>query len=121
MLSIDIEDRIVSLAQPHLRPIVRGKARTPVELGAKIAVGCVDGYVFLDHLDWNNFNEATDLPEPIEQFKHRFGHYLASVHADRIYRTRANRQLSAFDGCFSSTDRSRTGTIRNLSWLLLEF
>jgi transposase, IS5 family len=87
-----IEDRIVSLAQPHLRPIVRGKAGTPVEFGAKIAISCVDGYVFLDHLDWNNFNESTDLPEQIEPFKHRFGHYPASVHADRIYRTRANLQ-----------------------------
>lgn len=87
-----IEDRIVSIAQPHVRPIVRGKAGTPVEFGAKIAISCVDGYVFLDHLDWNNFNESTDLPEQIEQFKRRFGHYPASVHADQIYRTRANRK-----------------------------
>jgi hypothetical protein len=87
-----IEDRIVSIAQPHVRPIVRGKAGTPVEFGAKIAISCVEGYVFLDHLDWNNFNESTDLPEQIEQFKRRFGHYPASVHADQIYRTRANRK-----------------------------
>ena len=26
-----VEDRIVSLSQPHIRPIVRGKAGTPVE------------------------------------------------------------------------------------------
>jgi transposase, IS5 family len=87
-----IDDRIVSIAQPHVRPIVRGKAGTPVEFGAKIAISCVDGYVFLDHLDWNNFNESTDLPEQIEQFKRRFGHYPDSVHADQIYRTRANRK-----------------------------
>jgi hypothetical protein len=31
-----IEDRIVSLNQPHIRPIVRGKAGTPVEFGAKL-------------------------------------------------------------------------------------
>jgi hypothetical protein len=77
-----IEDRIVSLAQPHVRPIVRGKARTPVEFGAKIAISCVDGFVFLDHLEWNNFNESSDLPEQIERYKRRFGHYPASVHAD---------------------------------------
>jgi len=87
-----IDDRIVSLAQPHVRPIVRGKAGTPVEFGAKIAISCVNGYVFLDHLDWDNFNESTDLPEQIEQFNRRFGHYPASVHADQIYRTRANRK-----------------------------
>ncbi|WNZ28066.1 IS5 family transposase (plasmid) [Leptolyngbya sp. NK1-12] len=87
-----IDERIVSIAQPHVRPIVRGKAGTPVEFGAKIVISCVDGYVFLEHLDWNNFNESTQLPEQIERFKQRFGHYPASVHADQIYRTRANLQ-----------------------------
>jgi hypothetical protein len=93
-----IEDRIVSLAQPHVRPIVRGKAGTPVEFGAKIAISCVEGYVFLDHLEWNNFNESSDLPEQIERFKQRFGHYPASVHADQIYRTRANRKYCQQQG-----------------------
>lgn len=87
-----IDDRIVSIAQPHVRPIVRGKAGTPVEFGAKIAISCVDGYGFLEHLDWNNFNESTHLPEQIERFQQRFGHYPESVHADQIYRTRANLQ-----------------------------
>ncbi len=87
-----IDERIVSIAQPHVRPIVRGKAGTPVEFGAQIAISCVDGYGFLEHLDWNNFNESTHLPEQIERFKQRFGHYPASVHADQIYRTRANRK-----------------------------
>jgi transposase, IS5 family len=87
-----IDDRIVSIAQPHVRSIVRGKAGMPVEFGAKIAISCVDGFVFLDQLNWNNFNESTNLPEQIERFKHRFGHYPASVHADQIYCTRANRK-----------------------------
>lgn len=86
-----IEHRIVSLSQPHIRPIVRGKAGTPVEFGAKFSASCVDGNVFLDRLSWENFNESGDLPTQIEQFKHRFGHYPESVHADQIYRTRANR------------------------------
>lgn len=87
-----IDDRIVSLAQPHVRPIVRGKAGTPVEFGAKISLSCVNGIVFLDHLSWDNFNESQDLPQQVEQFKTRFGHYPESVHADQIYRTRANRE-----------------------------
>jgi transposase, IS5 family len=87
-----IGDRIVSLSQPHVRPIVRGKAGTPVEFGAKIAISCAQGYAFLDHLSWDNFNESGDLPEQVERFKQRFGHYPESVHADQIYRTRANRK-----------------------------
>jgi len=86
-----IEARIVSLAQPHVRPIVRGKAGTPVEFGAKISVSCVDGKVFLDHLSWDNFNESGDFQQQVESFRSRFGHYPESVHVDQIYRTRDNR------------------------------
>lgn len=46
------------------------------------------GYVFLDHLSWDNFNESEDLNTQIERFRTRTGHYSASVHADQIYRTR---------------------------------
>jgi hypothetical protein len=87
-----IDDRIVSLSQPHVRPIVRGKAGTPVEFGAKFSASCSQGFAFLDQLRWDNFNEAGDLPQQVEQFRTRFGHYPASVHADQIYRTRANRR-----------------------------
>ncbi len=86
-----IDDRIVSLTQPQIRPIVRGKAGTPVEFGAKISVSYSDGYCFLDHLSWDNFNESQDLESQVEQYKQRFGCYPESLHVDRIYPTRANR------------------------------
>ena len=85
-----VDDRIVSISQPHVRPIVRGKAGTPVEFGAKFDISCVAGYVFIDHLSWDNFNESNDLIPQIERFRTRTGHYPASVHADQIYRTRDN-------------------------------
>jgi hypothetical protein len=86
-----IDDRIVSITQPHVRPIVRGKSGTPVEFGAKLSVSCVDGHAFLDHLSWDNFNESGDLEEQVELFKSRFGHYPEVVYVDQIYRTRSNR------------------------------
>ena len=86
-----IEDRIVSLSQPHIRPIVRGKAGKPVEFGAKLSASYVDGYIFLDRISWDNFNESGDLKEQIEKFKDSTGSYPESVHVDRIYRTRENR------------------------------
>ncbi len=43
-----IDNRIVSLTQPHVRPIVRGKAGSPTEFGAKLSVSCVEGYVLLE-------------------------------------------------------------------------
>jgi transposase, IS5 family len=87
-----IEDRIVSLHQPHVRPIVRGKAGRPVEFGAKISVSLVDGFSFVDTLRWDAFNESGDLIGQIQAYHRRFGCYPESVHADRIYRTRANRR-----------------------------
>ena len=86
-----IDDRIVSITQPHVRPIVRGKSGTPVEFGAKLSVSCVDGHAFLDHLSWDNFNESGDLQHQVELFKSRFGHYPEAVYVDQIYRTRSNR------------------------------
>jgi transposase, IS5 family len=87
-----IEDRIVSISQPHVRPIVRGKLAAKTEFGAKISVSLHDGYVFLDHLSWNNFNESGDLCDQIEKYKIRLGFYPKSVHADKIYRTKENRK-----------------------------
>jgi hypothetical protein len=86
-----IDDRIVSINQPHIRPIVRGKAGKPVEFGAKISVSCFDNYVFLDHLSWDNFNESGDFQAQIEAYKSFTGYYPDSVHVDKIYRTRVNR------------------------------
>ncbi len=81
-----VDDRIVSISQPDLRPIVRGKAGKPVEFGAKVSVSCCDQYVFLDHLSWDNFNESGDLKTQVEQYKNYNGYYPDSVHVDRIYR-----------------------------------
>ena len=89
--SCRIDGRIVSLSQPHVRPIVRGKAKAPTEFGAKLSVSVIDGLVFLERLEWENFNESTGLIAQLEDYKARFGVYPVSVHADKIYRTRANR------------------------------
>ena len=86
-----IDDRIVSLTQPHVRPIVRGKAGKNVEFGAKISASCYGGYVFLDRMSWDNFNESTDFKAQVEKFKEITGAYPESVHVDKIYRTRENR------------------------------
>lgn len=94
-----IPDRIVSISQPHVRPIVRGKAGKKVEFGAKISISHLkEGYVVLDRLSWDAYNESADLTGQIESYRERCGHYPASVHADAIYRTRANRQYCSEKG-----------------------
>jgi len=85
-----ISDRIVSISQPHIRPIKRGKAGASTEFGAKISASLVDGYCFLDRLSWDNYNESLDLIAQIIVYKNRMGFYPSSVHADKIYRNRKN-------------------------------
>jgi hypothetical protein len=87
-----IEQRIVSIEQPYIRPIVRGKARQSVEFGAKISISYVQGYVFLDEISWENFNESTYLQKQVELYYQNFGYYPKSIHVDQIYRTKANRK-----------------------------
>mgnify|MGYP003455463018 FL=1 len=93
-----VDDRIVSLTQPHIRPIVRGKAGTPVEFGAKLSVSYHNGYVFIDRLSWENFNESGDLKSQAEDFKLATGNYPESIHVDQIYRTKENRAWCSMRG-----------------------
>ena len=86
-----VEHRIVSIHQPHVRPIVRGKANAKVEFGAKINVSLMNGFAFLEDLSWDAFNEGTRLIKTVEQYKDRFGYYPKEVLADKIYCNRTNR------------------------------
>jgi hypothetical protein len=86
-----IEDRIVSIHQPHVRPIVRGKSQAKVEFGAKIHLSVIDGISFLDELSWDAFNEGSHMMEYVEKYYQRFGCYPRELLADQIYCTRANR------------------------------
>ena len=87
-----IPDRIVSLSQPWIRPIVRGKAAAKTEFGANISIGVnQDGYTTLHQMSWDAYNESNDLPAQAETYRKAHGSYPESIHADKIYRTRANR------------------------------
>lgn len=90
-----VDDRIVSIHQPWVRPIVRGKATADVEFGAKISVSLVNGYAMIEQLDWNAFNESGDLQAAVERYRERHGCYPERILADKIYRNRKNRQYCA--------------------------
>lgn len=84
-------DRIVSIHQPHVRPMVRGKAGSDVEFGSKIGVCVHNGLTYLDNLSWDSYNETGDLKTSSENHKKRNGYYPAKINADQIYITRENR------------------------------
>jgi hypothetical protein len=89
--SHSVEDRIVNIYQPYVRPIVRGKDKAQIEFGAKIGVSLVDGYARINTFSWNAYNESTDLKKQIEDYKHLKGYYPEVAIVDKIYGTRENR------------------------------
>jgi hypothetical protein len=93
-----IDDRIVSIHQPWVRPIVRGKQTASVEFGAKISIGMCDGYSRIERLDWDAYSEAADLIAAAERHLERTGHYPERILADKIYRNRKNLQYCELNG-----------------------
>jgi len=86
-------DRIVSISQPYVRPIVRGKQDKPVEFGAKLSVSLTgEGLARVDHLRWDAFHEGGDLKSQVEGYRARYGTYPEVVVGDLLYGTRDNRR-----------------------------
>ena len=87
-----IEDRIVNIYQPYVRPMVRGKEGKEVEFGAKASVSLIGRMSFINRLSWDAYNEGIDLKEQVERYKVLMGYYPEVVIADKIYGTRENRE-----------------------------
>jgi hypothetical protein len=84
--------RIVSLSKPWLRPIVRGKVRTPVEFGPKYEVSIDEkGHARLEKLQFEAYNECHTLQTAAQRYHDRCGHWPKRILADQIYRTHDNR------------------------------
>ncbi len=86
------KDRIVSLRQPHVRPIVRGKQNARVEFGSKLGVGLDNGFAIVETLSWDAYNESRDLINQVETYGRMHGYYPELVQVDKIYATRENRK-----------------------------
>jgi len=86
-----VENRIVSISQPYIRPIVRGKAKSPVEFGAKLDLSVDEtGMCRIEKLSFDAYNESSVLKTAIENYRERMGHYPERVLVDQIYRNREN-------------------------------
>lgn len=84
-------DRIVSISQPYIRPIVRGKAKNPTEFGAKLDMSIDEyGMARIVKLSFDAYNESDVLIGAIENYHKRTGKYPKRVLADKIYRNRKN-------------------------------
>lgn len=86
-----VDNRIVSIHRPQIRPMVRGKEGKDVEFGPKVVLSVVDGYGFLDHFSFDAYNESGCLQSSVESYEERFGKSPPVVIADQIFGTRENR------------------------------
>ena len=84
-------NRIVSLAKDYIRPIVRGKEVKPVEFGAKVNKVQIDGINFIEHVDFNAFNEGTRFISTVQLAQELTHTKLNIMGADAIYATNKNR------------------------------
>ena len=87
-----LAQRIVSIFQPHVRPIVRGKEKNKTEFGSKINVSEVNGFTRIDTFSWEAYNESVDLKKQVENYCRVYGCYPETVLVDQIYLTRENRK-----------------------------
>lgn len=84
---------------PYIRPIVRGKAKAPVEFGAKLDLSIDEkGIARLERLSFDAYNESDVLITAVENYKSRIGHYPERVLVDQIYRNRSNRAFCTEHG-----------------------
>lgn len=94
-----VENRVVSLSQPYLRPIVRGKTKTPVEFGAKYDVSIDEkGHARMETVSFDPYNECTVFQDAVGRYFKRTGHYPKRALVDRIYGTKENREFCRTHG-----------------------
>lgn len=94
-----VDNHIVSISQPYIRPIVRGKAKAPVEFGAKYDVSVDEkGHARLEKISFDAYNECNTLKCALERYKTRTGHYPKRILVDKIYNTSENRQYCRENG-----------------------
>jgi transposase, IS5 family len=87
-----VENRIVNIYQPYVRPIVRGKDKAQVEFGSKLGVSIQNGFARINTLSWDAYNESSDLKKQVEDYKRLNGYYPKVVITDKIYGTQENRR-----------------------------
>lgn len=87
-----IPGRIVSVGKPYIRPIVRGKETKAVEFGAKANLVQIDGVNFIEHIDFNPFNEGTRGISSIQYAQALVRKLITQFAGDSIYATNKTRK-----------------------------
>lgn len=86
-----VKDRIISLAKPYVRPIVRGKENKPVEFGVKVNKIQIGGISIIQKASFDAFNECNTLKDSVEKSEQLLCK-VTKLGADKIYATNLNRK-----------------------------
>lgn len=92
---VENEDKVLSLYEPDVRVIVRGKAGIDVEFGNTLLIAeQAQGLI----VDWELFQETApfdsrQLPESLERLESRFGDGIEAIGGDRGFDSESNRKL----------------------------
>lgn len=87
-----ITNRIVSLAKPYLRPIVRGKETKRVEFGMKVHEMQIDGINFIEHWDFEAFHEGVRMKQTLCIHRQLFKKKCTMFGGDQLYANNKNRK-----------------------------
>lgn len=89
---IRIQNRIVSIFKPHIRPMNRGKIPNPTEFGGKLLLEMRDGFLSLLKVTFHNESDSTIVQGFFERWKG------LTVGADRGIYSKENERLSKESG-----------------------
>lgn len=86
-----VSDRIVSISQSYIRPVVRGKAAAPIEFGSKMDLSFDEkGITRIEKMSFDAYKESDVLIAAVERYVKRTDHYPERILVDKIYRNRNN-------------------------------
>lgn len=91
---LSVKERIVSVHQPHLRPMVRGKYPVNVEFGPKILLNLKNNFLFLEQLSFNNVSDSQLLDIALKGYQERFKSLPTQLATDRGFWSKENHQLA---------------------------
>lgn len=87
-----IKSRIISLAKPYLRPIVRGKETKRVEFGMKVHEMQIDGINFIEHWNFEAYHEGIRMKQTLWKHQNLFKRKCSFFGGDQIYANNKNRR-----------------------------
>jgi transposase, IS5 family len=91
---LPVQERIVSVHKPHIRPMVRGKYPVEVEFGPKALLNLKNKCLFIESLNFANISDSSLLGTAIDAYKERFGAYPSQLSTDRGFWSKENYRLA---------------------------